>query len=84
MYFTNDNPKKKSIMQVTMGGADKFQLFSVESSGDLAVDKQGKKLYWTDIHVDLKKIECGDLTGKHTIIIQFIYPFLSIGFETTQ
>ena len=28
MYFTNDNPVKKSIVQVTMGGADRLMLFS--------------------------------------------------------
>ena len=62
MYFTNDNPVKKGIMQVTMGGADKLRLFSAKSPGDLAIDKQGRKLYWTDI--ELKKIEYGPLTGK--------------------
>ena len=62
MYFTNVNPAKKSIIQVTMGGADKLTLFSAKSPGDLAIDKKGKKLYWTD--TDLKKIEYGDLKGK--------------------
>ena len=62
MYFTNDNPVEKGIVQVTMGGAYKLPLFSAKSPGDLAIDKQGRKLYWTDI--ELKKIEYGDLTGK--------------------
>ena len=62
MYFTNDNPVKKGILQVTMGGADRLVLFSAKSPGDLVIDKQGRKLYWTD--TELKKIEFGDLTGK--------------------
>ena len=69
MYFTNVNPKTKGIMKVPMAGADKVQLsvdnlllFSADSPGDLAVDKEGKKLYWTD--TELKKIEYGDLEGK--------------------
>ena len=62
MYFTNANPVKKSIVQVTMGGADMLMLFRAKSPGDLAIDKQGKKLYWTD--TELKKIEYGDLAGK--------------------
>ena len=70
MYFTNVNPKKKSIMKVPMGGvSDKLQLFpenmllfSADSPGDVAVDKEGKKLYWTD--TGLKKIKYGDLEGK--------------------
>ena len=69
MYFTNVNPKKKSIMKVPMGVSDKLQpfpenllLFNAYSPGDLAVDKEGKKLYWTD--TGLKKIEYGDLEGK--------------------
>lgn len=56
-------------MKVPMAGADKVQLsvdnlllFSADSPGDLAVDKEGKKLYWTD--TELKKIEYGDLEGK--------------------
>ena len=62
MYFTNDNPVKTSIVQVTMGGADRLTLFSAKSPGDLAIDKQGRKLYWTD--TKLKKIEYGDLAGN--------------------
>ena len=62
MYFTNDNPVKKSIVQVTMGGADRLKLFNAKSPGDLAIDKQGRKLYWTD--TELKKIGYGDLAGK--------------------
>ena len=62
MYFTNDNPWKKGIMQVTMGGAGRLTLFSGKSPGDLEIDKQGRKLYWTD--TELKKIESGDLAGK--------------------
>ena len=67
MYFTNDNPVKKSIVQVTMGGADMLMLFSVKTPGDLAIDKQDKKLYWTD--TELKKIEFGDLAGKSSVVI---------------
>ena len=63
MYFTNENPEKKSIMQASMGGADKLMLFSAKSPGDLAIDKKGKKLYWTDTH--LQKIEYGDLKGEY-------------------
>lgn len=62
MYFTNDNPVKKCIMQASMGGAERLMLFSAKSPGDLAIDKQGKKLYWTD--TELKKIEYGDFGGK--------------------
>ena len=62
MYFTNDNPVKKGIMQATMGGADMLMVFSAKSPGDLAIDKQGRKLYWTD--TELKKIEYGDFGGK--------------------
>ena len=62
MYFTNDNPVKKGIVQATMGGADMLMLFSAKSPGDLAIDKQGRKLYWTD--TELKRIEFGDLAGK--------------------
>ena len=62
MYFTNGNPVKKGIVHVTMGGTDRLILFSVKSPGDLVIDKQGRKLYWTD--TELKKIEFGDLTGK--------------------
>ena len=39
-----------------------LMLFRAKSPGDLAIDKQGKELYWTD--TELKKIEFGDLTGK--------------------
>ena len=63
MYFTNDNPVKKSIVQVTMGGADRLMLFIAKSPGDLAIDKQGGKLYWT--YTELGKIEYGDLAGKY-------------------
>ena len=62
MYFTNVNPVKKGIVQMTMGGADRLMLFSAKSPGDLAIDKQGRKLYWTD--TELKRIEFGDLAGK--------------------
>ena len=62
MYFTNENPWKKSIVRASMGGADKVMLFSAESPGDLAVDKEGQKLFWTD--TKLKKIEYADLTGE--------------------
>jgi len=62
MYFTNDNPWKKGIMQTTMGGADMLMLFSANSPGDLAIDKQGRKLYWTD--TEMNTIEYGDLAGK--------------------
>ena len=65
MYFTNANPKKKSIVRATMGGADKLELFSAESPGDLAVDKEGQKLFWTD--TKLKKIEFAALTGKDAL-----------------
>ena len=47
---------------MTMGGADMLMLFSAKSPGVLAIDKQGKDLYWTD--TELKKIEFGDLAGK--------------------
>ena len=49
-------------MQATMGGADMLMLFSTKSPGDLAIDKQGRKLYWTD--TELRKIEYGDFAGK--------------------
>ena len=62
MYFTNANSKKKSIVRATMDGADKLELFSAESPGDLAVDEEGQKLFWTD--TKLKRIEYGDLTGE--------------------
>ena len=62
MYFSNDNPVKKSILRVSMGGSDRLMLFRSKSPGDLAIDKQGRKLYWTD--TELKKIEYGDLAGK--------------------
>jgi len=65
MYFTNDNPEKKCIVRVTMGGLDSLMLFSAKSPGDLAIDKQGRKLFWTD--TELKKIEYGDLAGKSFI-----------------
>lgn len=45
-----------------MGGSDRLMLFRSKSPGDLAIDKQGRKLYWTD--TELKKIEYGDLAGK--------------------
>ena len=63
MYFTNENPEKKSIIQAQMNGADKLMLFSATSPGDLAIDKKGKKLYWTDTY--LQKIEYGDLKGEY-------------------
>ena len=62
MYFTNDSPVKKGIVQVTMGGGNMQMLFRAKSPGDLAIDKQGRKLYWTD--TKKKKIEYGDLAGK--------------------
>lgn len=65
MFFTNENPVKMSIMRATMDGADGLKLFNADHPGDLAVDKQGNKLYWTDI--TLKKIEYGDLTGEDAI-----------------
>ena len=68
MYFTNDNPSKKSIVRVSMGGADSLTLFRPKSPGDLAIDKQGRKLYWTD--TELKKIEYGDLAGKSLAVIR--------------
>ena len=49
-----------------MGGADSLTLFSAESPRDLAVDKEGKKLFWTD--TKLKKIEYGDLTGRVSFV----------------
>ena len=61
MYFTDENPQKKSIMRATMGGAHDMLLFSADSPGDLAVDKQEQMLFWTD--TGLKKIQFGDLTG---------------------
>jgi len=63
MYFTDDNPKSKSIMRATMGGSDEVELFQAVSPGDLAVDKQEQKLFWTD--TEMKKIEYGDLTGMN-------------------
>ena len=63
MYFTDDNPKSKSIMRATMGGFDELVLFQAASPCDLAVDKQEQKLFWTD--TKMKKIEYGDLTGKY-------------------
>ena len=67
MYFTDENPEKKSIVRATMGGADKLLMFSAESPGDLAVDKQGQKLFWTD--TKLKKIEYADLTGEAAYVV---------------
>ena len=63
MYFTDDNPKSKSIMRATMGGSDEVKLFNGDSPGDLAVDKQEQKLFWTN--TEMKKIEYGDLTGMY-------------------
>ena len=63
MYFTDDNPKSKSIMRATMGGSEKVKLFQAVSPGDLAVDKQEQKLFWTD--TVMKKIDYGDLTGEY-------------------
>ena len=63
MYFTDDNPKSKSIMRATMGGSDELQLYKAVSPGDLAVDKQEQKLFWTN--TEMKKIEYGDLTGMY-------------------
>ena len=48
-------------MRATMGGSDEVELFHAVSPGDLAVDKQEQKLFWTN--TELKKIEYGDLTG---------------------
>jgi len=63
MYFTDGNPKSKSIMRATMGGSDEVVLFHAGSPRDLAVDKQEQKLFWTD--AEMKKIEYGDLTGMN-------------------
>ena len=63
MYFTDDNPKSKSIIRATMEGSDELVLFRADSPGDLAVDKQEQKLFWTD--TNMKKIEYGDLTGTY-------------------
>ena len=63
MYFTDGNPKSKSIMRATMGGSDEVVLFHAGSPRDLAVDKQEQKLFWTD--AEMKKIEYGDLTGEY-------------------
>ena len=63
MYFTDDNPKSKSIMRATMGGSDELELFRAVCPGDLAVDKQEQKLFWTN--TEMKKIEYGDLTGMY-------------------
>lgn len=63
MYFTDDNPKSKSIMRATMGGSEEVKLFKGDSPGDLAVDKQEQKLFWTN--TEMKKIEYGDLTGMY-------------------
>ena len=61
MYFTNENLQKQSIMRATMGGGYERVLFRADSPGDLAVDKQEQKLFWTD--TGRKKIEFGDLDG---------------------
>ncbi|XP_068671663.1 low-density lipoprotein receptor-related protein 6-like [Montipora foliosa] len=68
MYFTDENPQKKSIKRATMRGAYETVLFIADSPGDLAVDKQEQKLFWTD--TGLKKIEFGDLTGltRNTLV----------------
>ena len=82
MYFTDDNPKSKSIMRATMGGSDEVVLFHAVSPGDLAVDKQEQKLFWTD--TGMKKIEYGDLTGKydHFYVTQgHEIPFLGLSFK---
>ena len=50
-------------MRATMGGSHELILFRAASPGDLAIDKQGQKLFWTD--TELKKIEYGDLTGEY-------------------
>ena len=50
-------------MQATMGGYQETVLFRAVSPGDLAIDKQEQKLFWTD--TELKKIEYGDLTGEY-------------------
>ena len=42
-------------------------LFSAKSPGDLAIDKEERKLYWTDI--EMKKIEYGDLAGESRVVI---------------
>ncbi|XP_068671662.1 low-density lipoprotein receptor-related protein 6-like [Montipora foliosa] len=69
MYFTDVNPQKKSIMRATMGGAYETVLFSADFPGDLAVDKQEQKLFWTD--AGLKKIEFGNLTGMaHNTLVE--------------
>ena len=46
-----------------MGGSDEVELIQAVSPGDLAVDKQEQKLFWTDI--EMKKIEYADLSGKY-------------------
>ena len=61
MFFTNENPEKKSIVRATMAGAYNVTLLIAASPGDLAVDKARNRLYWTD--TTMKRIECADLTG---------------------
>ena len=66
MFFTNEKPKKKSIVRATMAGAYKVTLFSAASPGDLAVDKARNRLYWTD--TTMKRIEYADLTGTGSLL----------------
>ena len=50
-------------MQATMGGSQEMVLFRAVSPGDLAIDKQEQKLFWTD--TKMKKIEYAYLSGKY-------------------
>ena len=79
MFFTNESPVKKSIVQATMGGGDRLMLFSADHPGDLALDKQGSKLYWTDIN--LKKIEYADLTGEDAYFLYIMLWCFHQGFH---
>ena len=46
-----------------MGGSQEMVLFRAVSPGDLAIDKQEEKLFWTD--TKMKKIEYANLSGKY-------------------
>ena len=65
MYWTNVSPDKKhtDIYRAGMDGDDPVVLIGsdIKNPGDLAIDKEGKKLYWTD--TELKRIEYADLKG---------------------
>ena len=69
MFFTNEKPKKQSIVRATMAGANTLTLFSAASPGDLAVDKARNRLYWTD--TTMKRIEYADLTGTSSLLNAF-------------